>query len=317
MSHHFPYEAMKDRKDSLERLDLRIHWGHYEIRVLRFHLTSFPPGKIVSFHKHAEYEFHFIPRGKGTVIMEETPFALREGLFYLTGPNVLHYQEASSDEAMDELCLHVDIIKRDPYPVSDRPEEESLPLVDPWEVAEAEDCMEKISRLPLKPTTDLHRAMPYFLEAFQASQDKFPGLYTTIKQCIIQILLRAVRAYEAEPLETDYPSRDMKAYRYQLALEYINANASGEVVLEDVADKLHISSRQLQRIFKDQAKGRSFSEILEHVRLESVCRRLTETNWPIDKIALSEGFSSGSYLHTVFRKRYGYTPSAYRTMNVK
>lgn len=314
MNNHFPYELMKDRQDALERLDLRVYWGRYEIRVLRFHLTTFPPGKIVSFHKHAEYEFHFIPRGKGTVIMEEEPYALREGMFYLTGPNVLHYQEADAAEPMDELCLHVDIIPRDE--VSDH-ESPAVPASDPWEMAEADDCMEKLRGLPRKPTMDIHRAMPYFLEAYQASQEKYSGLYTTIKQCIIQILLRAVRAYESEPSEAELPSRDMKAYRYQLALEYIHANSSGEVVLDDVAEKLHISSRQLQRIFKEQAEGQSFSEILEHVRLEAVCRKLIDTNWSIDKIAIHEGFSSGSYLHTVFRKRYGYTPSTYRAMNVK
>lgn len=314
MNNHFPYELMKDRQDALERLDLRVYWGRYEIRVLRFHLTTFPPGKIVSFHKHAEYEFHFIPRGKGTVIMEEEPYGLREGMFYLTGPNVLHYQEADAAEPMDELCLHVDIIPREEASDHENP---ALPASDPWEMAEADDCMEKLRGLPRKPTMDIHRAMPYFLEAYQASQEKYSGLYTTIKQCIIQILLRAVRAYESEPSEAELPSRDMKAYRYQLALEYIHANSSGEVVLDDVAEKLHISSRQLQRIFKEQAEGQSFSEILEHVRLEAVCRKLIDTNWSIDKIAIHEGFSSGSYLHTVFRKRYGYTPSTYRAMNVK
>ncbi|MGW8821024.1 AraC family transcriptional regulator [Paenibacillus lautus] len=314
MNNHFPYEMMKERQDALERLDLRVYWGRYEIRVLRFHLTTFPPGKIVSFHKHAEYEFHFIPRGKGSVIMEDEPYALREGMFYLTGPNVLHYQEADTAEPMDELCLHVDIIPRDEI---SEPESPALPVSDPWEMAEADDCMEKLRELPMKPTMDIHRAMPYFLEAYQASQEKYSGLYTTIKQCLIQILLRAVRAYESEPSEAELPSRDMKAYRYQLALEYIHANSSGEVVLDDVAEKLHISSRQLQRIFKEQAEGQSFSEILEHVRLEAVCRKLIDTNWSIDKIAIHEGFSSGSYLHTVFRKRYGYTPTTYRAMNVK
>lgn len=314
MMNNFPYETMQGRQDALERLDLRIYWGNYEIRVIRFHLTSFPPGKIVSFHKHAEFEFHFIPRGKGTVILVDEPYALQEGMFYLTGPEVLHYQEADPEESMDELCLHVDI--RDLSQVPDAGQS-PRPYADPWEAAEAHDCIEKLRTLPLKPVMDTYRAMPFFLEAFNASQQKYLGLYTTIKNCIIQILLRAVRAYEPEPREAELPSRDMKAYRYQLALEYIHANSSGEVVLEDVADKLHISSRQLQRIIKDQGGGRSFSEILEDFRLQEVCRKLVETRWSIEKIAVQGGFSSGSYLHTVFRKRYGYTPSEYRRKNAK
>ncbi|WP_308737630.1 AraC family transcriptional regulator [Paenibacillus sp. AR247] len=50
---------------------------------------------------------------------------------------------------------------------------------------------------------------------------------------------------------------------------------------------------------------------------QEVCRQLVETRWSIEKIAVQGGFSSGSYLHTVFRKRYGYTPSEYRRKNAK
>ena len=189
MNNHFPYELMKDRQDALERLDLRVYWGRYEIRVLRFHLTTFPPGKIVSFHKHAEYEFHFIPRGK------ERYYGRRA--LWVAGRHVLSNRSECASlsgggcaEPMDELCLHVDIIPRDE--VSDH-ESPALPPSDPWEMAEADDCMEKLRGLPLKPTMDIHRAMPYFLEAYQASQEKYSGLYTTIKQCIIQILSRCTR----------------------------------------------------------------------------------------------------------------------------
>ncbi|MWV43001.1 helix-turn-helix domain-containing protein [Paenibacillus sp. HJL G12] len=313
MINNFPYDIMVERQDALERLDLKVYWGTYEIRVLRFHFVTFPSGKMVTFHKHAEYEFHFIPRGKGKVILEDEPFALREGMLYLTGPGVMHYQEADAAEAMDELCLHVDIVN-----LADKEKNNGKYArhgADPWEMAEAHDCMEKLTRLPLRPVMDTHRAMPFFLEAYQASQMKYAGLYTTIKHCVIQILLRAVRAYESEPMEAMLPARDMKAYRYQLALEYMQANSSGEVILDDVADKLHISTRQLQRIIKEMGGGHSFSAILEDIRLQAVCRRLVETKEPMDTIARLEGFSSGSYLHTVFRKRIGMTPTEYRNLN--
>lgn len=309
----FPYEIMRERQDALERLDLRIFWGNYEIRILRFHLTTFLPGKIVSFHKHSEFEFHFIPRGKGMVILGDETFALRDGMFYLTGPGVMHYQEADARIAMDELCLHIDIIDRSEP--ADAAQGERVLCMDPWEIAEAQDCMDKLRKLPLKPTMDVYQAMPCFLEAYQAAGQKYLGLYATIKQCIIQILLRSLRAYDTENITSELPARDMKLFRYRLAKEFIRANSSGEITLEDVAEKLHISARQLQRIFKELNDGRSFSGILEDARLEAVCRRLVETKLAIEKIAVMEGFSNGSYLHTVFRKRYGVTPSAYRKIN--
>ncbi|MBD2867654.1 AraC family transcriptional regulator [Paenibacillus arenilitoris] len=305
---NFPYEVMRERQDALERLELRVRWGQYDIHVLRFHLTQFPPGRVVGFHKHAEYEFHFIPQGKGKVILADQEYALRAGMFYLTGPEVMHYQEADAHEAMDELCLHVDIIDR----TENGDEASGDSDRDDWEAAEARDCMEKLRTLPQFPTMDLHQAMPRFLEAYEACSDNFVGSYTTIKQAVVQILLRAVRAYDTANEQKLLPTRDMKAYRYRLAMEYIHANYDGLITLEDVADKLNLSSRHIQRLFKELHGGQTFSRILEDIRLGVVCRELKNSEQSIEKIAKVAGFAGGNYLHAVFRKKFGVTPSEYR-----
>lgn len=296
----FPFEVMFEKQDLLERLDIQIDWGHYKIRVLRIHLTSFEPGHVIDFHNHAEYEFHFIPRGKGIVIMEDQTFALSEGMFYLTGPGVMHYQAASSEEAMDELCLHVDIVP------SERKE------CDPWEAAEAEECIEKLRSLPRKPEQDRHGAMPCFLEAYQVCDGRYSGYYTSIKQLVLSILMKAVRAYDAGVITSEAPIRDMTAYRYQYAVQYMAANSSTSLTLENVAEKLNISARQLQRTFHQMDSHKPFSKLLEDIRLKSICRRLEESDHSIEQIAQSEGFANATYLHAVFRKKIGMTPAEYR-----
>lgn len=75
----FPYEVMFEKQDLLERLDIQIVWGHYKIKVLRFHLTSFEPGRIIDFHNHSEFEFHFIPRGRGLSSLKIRPMHCRRG----------------------------------------------------------------------------------------------------------------------------------------------------------------------------------------------------------------------------------------------
>ncbi|MGM1045921.1 MAG: helix-turn-helix domain-containing protein [Bacillota bacterium] len=301
----FPYGVMFEKQDMLERLDIRIVWGHYEIHVLRFHLTTFSPGKVIDFHNHAEFEFHFIPRGKGRVILEEQAYSLSEGMFYLTGPGVMHYQEADIHEAMDELCLHVDIT-------------EKLRIdVDPWEAAEAEECIEKLRKLPLIPAYDSHKAMNCFLEAYHVCDGKFAGYYTSIKQLVISILMKAARAYDSDGIRAEAPVRDMLSYRYQYAIHYMEANYPASLTLENVAEKLNISPRQLQRVFKQMNPKSSFSKALEDIRLEAVCRRLKESSMPIEQIAQSEGFANATYLHAVFRKRLGMTPGAYRKAKTK
>lgn len=296
----FPYEVMFEKQDLLERLDIQIVWGYYKIKVLRFHLTSFEPGRVIDFHNHAEFEFHFIPRGKGLVILEDQTYGLSEGMFYLTGPGVMHYQAASSEEAMDELCLHVDIIP------CERTE------CDPWEAAEAEECIGKLCRLPLRPKQDLHGAMACFLEAYQVCDGRPSGYYTSIKQLALSILMKAVRAYDDGVITAEAPIRNMMTYRYQYAIQYMEANSSANLTLESVAEKLNISARQLQRTFQQMDANKPFSKLLEEIRLNAVCRRLEESDLSIEQIALSEGFANATYLHAVFRRRIGMTPAEYR-----
>ncbi|MBE1441544.1 AraC-like DNA-binding protein/mannose-6-phosphate isomerase-like protein (cupin superfamily) [Paenibacillus sp. OAS669] len=306
----YAFELMLGQPYALDRLDLEFRWGHYGIRMLRFHHTSFPAGRSVSFHKHSDYEFHYIPRGKGKVILGEVPYALQEGMLYLTGPNVLHYQEADAVEAMDELCLHIDIVKLDEETDAAEGSANSKDWGRKWEIAEAEACIQQIQSLPARPAADQFRAMDCFLTAYRAWYENQPGLFTVLKQSIIQILLRTARTYASVP-QPDLPSRDMKHYRYQLAVQFINDNYMEPLTLDIVAERVQISSRQLQRIFREHT-GSTFSEYIEQLRLTHICSELSLSTETIDQIAFRNGFSSSNYLHYVFKKKFGITPMQYR-----
>lgn len=292
---------------ALDRLELRFRWGSYGLRVLRCHLTSFPPGWVIDFHHHSEYELHYIPRGKGRVILDGVTYPLQEGMLYVTGPGVSHRQEADEYEAMDELCLHVDIVKLDDQPT----EEHGDGWGESWEIAEAEACIRQLGELPHLPALDRQEAMKWFLTAFEAWRSSKLGHYTIIKQSIVQMLLRTVGAYKEEPTGLDLPSRDMKSYRYQLAVQFIEDNFSRPLTLDVVAERIQLSSRQLQRILKEKS-GLSFSEYVEKIRLKHVCSELARSDLTLEKIADRSGFATSNYLHFVFKKSYGMTPMQYR-----
>ncbi|MFD0692529.1 helix-turn-helix domain-containing protein [Paenibacillus sp. GCM10027628] len=304
----FYFEPMLENPMALDRLELAFRWGSYGFRILRCHLTSFPPGTVIDFHHHSEYEFHYIPRGKGTVTLDGTVHPLHEGMLYLTGPGVSHRQEADEREAMDELCLHVDIVKLD------QATENSHVMGawgEAWEIAEADACIRQLEELPHWPAMDRQDAMKWFLIAYEAWRSNQLGHYTMIKQAIVQMLLRTVGAYREEPQGLNLPARDMKSYRYQLAVQFIQDNYRRPLTLEIVSERVQISSRQLQRIFKELA-GIAFSDYLQQVRLQHVCNELLQSNWTLEKIAESNGFATSNYLHYVFKKAYGMTPVQYR-----
>ncbi len=303
----FLFQMMEAKPDALDRLDIRFQWGNYGIRVLRCHLTSFPPGKSIAFHHHSEYEFHFIPRGRGRVILKDQSYDLHEGMVYVTGPQLEHYQESAHDEAMDELCLHLEATKL--FDSNEIPQQYWGNHLD---IMEADACFKQLEQLPHRPTLDHRHAMPWFLTAYRSWSGMKLGYNSTIHHAIVQILLRTVQAYDMEEVPLELPSRDMNTHRYVLASQFIADNYSRPITLEDVANKLSISERQLQRIFAERS-GLSFSKYLEDLRLSHVCQDLMNSSESVQGIALKHGFMSSNYLYYVFRKRFGMTPGQYRS----
>jgi AraC-like DNA-binding protein len=301
------FQQMLTDPFALDRLDIRFQWGRYGIQVLRCHLNAFGAGTTIPTHKHREYEFHFIPWGQGALTLDDGEFPLHAGMFYLTSPQVKHRQDVDAWNPMSELCLHVDIVRLDGA-------RDVSAGTDWWrqlEMREADECMRQLDAMPAHPTLDQYNAMHWFLTAFTAWYERELGAYSTIRQSIIQILLRAARAHELTQIHTALPSRDMNAYRYQLATQYIRDNYTRAITLDEVANELHICGRQLQRIMTEQA-NETFSSYLEHYRLAQVCLALLHTDLPVEKVAVQHGFSTGSYLHYVFKKRMGLTPMQYR-----
>ena len=303
----YPYEIMKEQQHALEHLHADFRWGPYGIRVVRFHHATFPPGKIDRFHKHSEeFEFHFVARGKGMVILEEMPYSLSEGMMYLTAPQVMHYQEADPLEGMDELCLRIEIVRLE----EEQPAEAEWGIDKEWQ--EAEDCVHQLKNIPLRPETDRFRAMECFLVAYKAWYEGQPGLFTVIQQAIKNIVLGMTRAYFPEPQRPSAESlKDMNRYRYRLAEQFIKDNYQEPLTVGTVAERVQVSPRQLQRIFLAQS-GTTFSGCIEQIRLAHVCDDLEHSDLTIEQLAIRNGFSSANYLHRVFKRRFGMTPNRYR-----
>ncbi|MBB3109769.1 AraC-like DNA-binding protein/quercetin dioxygenase-like cupin family protein [Paenibacillus phyllosphaerae] len=307
MAKLFAFEPMTEKPDAIDLLGIRFRWGGFGFRVLRCHLTSFPPGKVIRFHKHSEYEFHFIPRGKGSVILDGTTHQLQEGSFYLTGPGVLHQQEADVNEAMDELCLHVEIV-----PLLESADSE---WGADWEHQEALACVNGLNALPLKPLIDQYNAMNWFLVAYRALRDNQPGAYTTIKQAIIQIMQRAARTADMPSTPYPMPTSSLNEHRFKLAIQFIHDNYCSALSLPEVAERIPISSRQLQRIFREQGAG-SFTTYLESYRLTQICHAMMQGQGPLEQLALEHGFASASYFYAVFKKRFGMTPTQFKSLQM-
>lgn len=83
--------------------------------------------------------------------------------------------------------------------------------------------------------------------------------------------------------------------------------------LEDLAERLSVSSRTLRRRLRDS--GTSFQQILEDVRLEIAKRYLLSTHRSIGEIADMLGYQDQNSFSYSFRKLTGVPPTIYRKEN--
>jgi len=98
------------------------------------------------------------------------------------------------------------------------------------------------------------------------------------------------------------------------AIRYMWDHLAVDLSVDDVAAAVVTPRRKLERAFHDQI-GHGINAELQRRRLEHCCELLRTTKLTVADIAPMVGFRSRDYLHTLFRRRFGMTPRAYRLAN--
>ena len=79
-----------------------------------------------------------------------------------------------------------------------------------------------------------------------------------------------------------------------------------------IAEQLGVSSAHLNRQFRSVA-GMSVGDAIQYVRIDKVCKLLSQSELPIEQIARQVGYSNTKYFFVLFKKRIGMTPAQFRS----
>ena len=99
--------------------------------------------------------------------------------------------------------------------------------------------------------------------------------------------------------------------RVTRAAEYMRENLRLPLTLADIAREAGLSSYHFLRLFK-AATGRTPVRHLVDLRVALARRHLERSTMSVSEIAHLCGFASGAHFSTVFSRRIGMSPSAYR-----
>lgn len=97
----------------------------------------------------------------------------------------------------------------------------------------------------------------------------------------------------------------------QRVYHYVEQNFDRQLKLEDVASYFHLNKCYFCSVLKKEL-GKTFSQIVNEVRVKKSKELLREGNLSTLSIALSVGFNNQNYFNMTFKKLTGMTPLQYR-----
>lgn len=279
----------------LLRSSARLDWGDMGAELCLFpaQIDSFcpapPPGLVVSLLMHGVVDFEQRPMyGAWQASM------LPSGTMSLHDAEPLEFRwRRRSPERVDvlRLCLGselmvgaiADVTERDPSSVAFR---QQLGVHDPL-----------LMQLALLLRQELEQPTPS------------GALYAQAAARLLAIHL--VRRYSS----LNPPVRQASAGLTQLQLnriqDYVQTNLGQPLKLADLARRVSLSAYHFARLFR-RATGESPHQYVLRQRLERAQWLLKETDIPIAQVAVESGLVSQTHLTTLFTRRLGVTPRAYR-----
>lgn len=97
-------------------------------------------------------------------------------------------------------------------------------------------------------------------------------------------------------------------------LNYISANYTEEIRVDQIARAYHLDRSYLERTFKRDT-GLSIREAITDFRIKKAQSLLRETSVSVADVAKNSGFGDRLYFSKFFRKKFGMSPSEYRKIS--
>lgn len=94
-------------------------------------------------------------------------------------------------------------------------------------------------------------------------------------------------------------------------IDYLRDNMSSKISLSDIGKLTFFSPEYCDTVFR-RDMGKSIIEYLIDLRIERARRLIIEDVLPLSEISTLVGFTDYNYFSRTFKKRTGYSPTAYR-----
>ena len=120
-----------------------------------------------------------------------------------------------------------------------------------------------------------------------------------------------VRPRSLKPGSQRQSTRQARRTAFDAAVEILATEFAQPIRIEEVARRVAVSPRQLQRVFADEGEL-GFRSYLRRVRMSHARRLLATTDLPVKEVARRVGYGNPSQFSKAFKRVHGIPPSQAR-----
>jgi AraC-like DNA-binding protein len=253
-------------------------------------------------HAHSEYQLFVVLEGTGTRFIGDSIKSFQPDELILTGPHLPHVwrsDEAYFDRKNDLRSSGIVIYLNDNFLGEHILDKEEMILVK-------------------KVFTKSLRGLEFFgtkksqVTKLMKELVHVKGIASVIHLLHILEILAGAKEYQyissrayVDPVDQHETDRLNKVY------EYAFQNFRKKVLLEDLADLLHMTPTSFSRYFTKK-NNKPFSRFISEIRIKHACKMLTETDESIAQVCYDCGFNTLSNFNKQFKEIMFKKPSQYK-----
>lgn len=241
-------------------------------------------------HKHSFYELHLCLKGCCRYLVDETQFSIKPGEAILIQKDKTHY---CVDESMNlcKISFGFDLSKSDSRLMKEL------------------DAL--LSRRPATITGDTEKILQLFYRILEECSKQEIGFMPIVKGYLREIIIACARINASA--EATIPEFDKRVdQRISDVNHYIQIHLQDSISCQSIADNVHLSLRQLNRIIASEF-GMSVQAYVDKQKCNYAKSLLMHTSLSISDIVMLVGYANEFSFGKFFKRLEGLTPFKFRT----
>lgn len=237
-------------------------------------------------HTHDCSELFYVHQGKGSFLVQEETFDVKEDDLIIINPNVLHTEMSRDDSPLEYIVIGIDGLQFN-----------------------TTDENGDYNEYSVHNFYDYKHEILLFMKTILAESKHMDIGFEEVCQHLLEVLIINIVRRSTTDL-TIAPTQKITR-ECQLVEQYINQHFKEDITLDELAEIAFLNKYYLVHAFKKYT-GLSPINFLIQKRIDEAKNLLTTTNYPVAEISSIIGFSSQSYFSQIFRKNTQMTPLQYR-----